>query len=583
MLESSDNLFDPGVWKPALEKYAAVTRLLVHVYDAEGQPVEPWAASNPLAALFKERPYDPGLFEQCGRRCLVRRKIREPIIVEGSHGLAVVGTSLVLDGEVVGAAVAGYVLVDFTQVYGMHRLAAESGVSFERLWHVARLLAPVPKDRLMLHGHLLQALGDALLRENLRTRTSQHDVADLELAVAEKDEFLAVLSHELRNPLASLSSAIDVIEMTTDAGMLAQSRAVMRRQVGRLTRLVDDLLQMSRITQGKLQLQKSRIALAEVVRSAVEDTLEFVEAAGHELLVNLPEEPILVHADPMRLGQVFTNLLSNAAKYTPDGGRIEISAERRASGVRVTVSDNGTGIPGEKIHTLFQMFTQLDQSIDRGYRGLGIGLSLAKSLVEMQGGRIEARSDGLGKGSEFNVWLPVVSVAEASRLSSEDRAGASTAEAKSGGDEPRDEQRRINSRDRPRCRVLVVEDNEDAANSLATLLEIMGHEIRIARDGLEGVKAAAEFRPQLVLLDIGLPKLGGYDVARRIREESWGEDVTLAAVTGWGQETDRDRAQEAGFDQHLTKPMNLETLKDLLEKVALQDAPFNRLSRRAIH
>lgn len=579
MHKSSDNLFDPGVWTPALEKYAAVTRLLVHVYDAEGQSVEPYAASNALAALFEERPYDPGLFGECARRCLVRRTAREPIIVEGSYGLAAVGTSLVLDNEVVGAAVAGYVLVDFTQVYGMHRLAEESGVSFERLWHVARRLPPVPRDRLMLNGQLLQALGDALLRENRRTRVSQHTVTDLKLAAAGKDKFLAVLSHELRNPLASLSSALDVIEMTTDARMLAQSRAVMRRQVGLLTRLVDDLLQMSRITQGKLQLQKSRIALAEIVRSSVEDTLDFINAAGHELLVNLPEEPILVDADPMRLGQVFTNLLSNAAKYTPAGGRIEVSAARRGAGVRVTVRDNGSGIPGEKIDTLFQMFTQLDQSIDRGYRGLGIGLSLAKSLVEMQGGRIEARSDGLGKGSEFNVWLPLASDEEAPRPSSENAAGTSFADAESGPDEPR----RIGARNQPQCRVLVVEDNEDAANSLAALLEVLGHETRIARDGLEGVKVAAEFRPQLVLLDIGLPKLSGYDVARRIRAESWGENVTLAAVTGWGQETDRDRAQEAGFDRHLTKPIKLETLKDLLEKAARQDAKFTRLSRRALH
>lgn len=579
MPESPNDLFDPGVWTPALEKYAAVTRLLVGVYNAEGQSVEPRGASNALAALFEERSYDPGLFEECAQRCLAQRNGREPIIVEGAYGLAVVGASLMLDDEVVGAVVAGYVLVDFTQVYGMHRLAAESGVSFERLWQVARQLPPVPRDRLMLHGQLLQALGEALLRDNLRTRLSQHNVADLELAAASKDEFLAVLSHELRNPLASLSSALDLIEMTSDPKMLAQSRAVMRRQVGRLTRLVDDLLQMSRITQGKLQLQKRRVALAEVVQSAVEDTSDFIDAAGHELVVSLPEEPLFVDADPMRLGQVFTNLLSNAAKYTPNGGRIEISAERRATGVRVTVRDNGMGIQSEKIDRLFQMFTQLDQPIDSSYHGLGIGLSLARSLVEMQGGRIEARSDGLGKGSQFNVWLPHASDEQAPRPSSESAASGTLADAKSGPDEPR----RIGARNQPQCRVLVIEDNVDAANSLAMLLEMLGHETRIAHDGLEGVRVAAEFRPQLVLLDIGLPKLGGYEVARRIRGESWGEDVTLAAVTGWGQETDRDRAEEAGFDRHLTKPMDLKTLKDLLANVALQGAKFGRLSRRAIH
>lgn len=566
---SADNLFDPGVWNPALEKYAAVTRLMVHVYDAVGHSAEPRAASNPLGELFEERSYDPGLFTECARLCLVPQKIREPVIVEGSYGLAVVGTSLVLDGTVVGAAVAGYVLVDFTQVYAMQRLAAESDVSFERLWSTARLLSPVPRDRLMLHGQVLQALGDALLRENQRTRTSQHNVVDLKLAAVSKDEFLAVLSHELRNPLASISSALDLLELTTDVRAMAQSRAVMRRQLGQLTRLIDDLMQMSRITQGKLPLQNSRIALAEVVQSAVEDTLDYMEAGGHELLVDLPEEPVFLEADPMRLGQVFTNLLTNAAKYTPDGGRIGISAERRAGGVCVTVRDNGMGIPGEKLDILFDMFTQLDQSIDRGYRGLGIGLHLAKSLVEMQGGRIEAHSAGRGKGSEFEIWLPVVSEAEAPPPSSE-AVDAFSADAESVRDEPR-----------PPCRVLVVDDNEDAAISLAMVLEMLGHQTRVAHDGLAGVEAAAEFRPQLVLLDIGLPKLGGYDVARRIREAPWGKELTLAAVTGWSQETDRDRAEEAGFDRHLTKPVKLETLKDLLENLAPPDAAFDRPFRRA--
>ena len=566
---AADNLFDPGVWNPALEKYAAVTRLVVHVYDEMGHSAEPRASTNPLGELFEERSYDPGLFRECARLCLVPREVREPIILEGSYGLAVVGTSLVLDGTVVGAAVAGYVLVDFTQVYAMRRLAAESDVSFERLWSTARLLSPVPRDRLMLHGQLLQALGDALLRENLRTRTNQRKVVGLKVAAVAKDEFLAVLSHELRNPLASLSSALDVLELTTEARTLSQSRAIMRRQLGQLTRLVDDLLQISRMTQGKLELQRSRITLSEVVQGAVEDTVDFMEAAGHELLVKIPENPVFLDADPMRLGQVFTNLLTNAAKYTPDGGRIEISAELCAVGVRIAVRDNGMGIPGEKLGILFDMFTQLDQSIDRGYRGLGIGLSLAKSLVEMQGGRIEAHSAGMGKGSEFEVWLPVASRVETPPPSSE-ATDESPAEAESGRDEPR-----------AQWRVLVVEDNEDAANSLALLLEMMGHETRLAHDGLAGVEAAAEFRPQLVLLDIGLPKLGGYDVARRIRETSFGKEVTLVAVTGWGQETDRDRAEEAGFDRHLTKPMNLETLKDLLENLVPPDAALEGSFRRA--
>lgn len=365
-----------------------------------------------------------------------------------------------------------------------------------------------------------------------------------------KDEFLAMLGHELRNPLASLANAVEILRMAQDPETVEKSRAIMQRQLAQLTRLVDDLLDVSRISQGKLRLQKSRIELAAVVHSALEDIQELVEQRGHKLSVTLPEVPIFLEADPIRLSQVLTNLLTNAAKYTPPGGHIELLVERREAGARVSVRDNGLGIPPDKLDSVFEMFGQLDRTLETTYKGLGVGLSLVKSLVELHGGTIEAHSDGLGKGSAFSVWLPLASAIEASQQGTQSGA--------------------VRAPPRATRRVLLVDDNPDVAHSLARLMEMLGHETRIAFDGLEAVEVAAVFQPHLVLLDIGLPKLDGYDTARRIRAQPWGEQMVLAAVTGWGQEVDRQQAKAAGFDHHLTKPVNIEALQALLDGVRAQ-------------
>nr|MBS0021649.1 PAS domain S-box protein [Gammaproteobacteria bacterium] len=365
-----------------------------------------------------------------------------------------------------------------------------------------------------------------------------------------KDEFLAMLGHELRNPLASLANAVEILRMVQDPETVEKSRAIMQRQLAQLTRLVDDLLDVSRISQGKLHLQRSRIELAAVVRSALEDIQELVEQRGHKLSVTFPEVPIFLEADPIRLSQVLTNLLTNAAKYTPPGGHIELLVEWREAGARVSVRDNGLGIPPDKLDSAFEMFGQLDRTLETTYKGLGVGLSLVKSLVELHGGTIEAHSDGLGKGSAFRVWLPIASTIEASQQGTQSGAVAAPPLATR--------------------RVLLVDDNPDVAHSLARLMEMLGHETRIAFDGLEAVEVAAVFQPHLVLLDIGLPKLDGYDAARRIRAQPWGEQMVLAAVTGWGQEVDRQRAKVAGFDHHLTKPVKIEALQALLDGVRTQ-------------
>jgi len=364
-----------------------------------------------------------------------------------------------------------------------------------------------------------------------------------------KNEFLATLGHELRNPLAPIRNMLEVLERADDDPVLRRrAHDTMSRQLDVIVRLVDDLLDVARITRGRLQLRMQRVDLASAVQEAVEDVQYLIDEAHHELVVRLPDETIYLDADPVRLAQTFTNLLSNAAKYTPDGGRIELEAARRDGGVRVVVRDNGLGIPPTELETIFGMFEQVDHSIERGHKGLGIGLSLVKSLVDLHGGRIEARSEGLGLGSEFVVWLPAHPPAA--------EQTAVTADADAPG------------RASGRRRVLVVDDNRDAAESLAMLLGMLGHETSIAFDGEEALGAAERFRPDLVLLDIGLPKLDGHAVARELRKKPWGARAVIVAVTGWGQESDREASRAAGCDWHVTKPLTLERIEDALRAVS---------------
>jgi CheY-like chemotaxis protein len=331
---------------------------------------------------------------------------------------------------------------------------------------------------------------------------------------------------------------------------------VIDRQVRQMTRLVDDLLDVSRISTGKIELRKRLIELAPVVDSAVEASRPLIERWGHQLTVSIPSEPIVLEADTTRLAQVLSNLLNNAAKYTQQGGRIRLTAERQRRHVLIRVEDTGIGIPRDMLSSIFDMFTQVDGSLERSEGGLGIGLTLVQRLVEMHGGTVEARSDGPGSGSEFLVRLPVA-----------EQAGQRRREAQG------DEQHAVVPVPR---RILIVDDNSDAAESLGVLLRMMGNEVYTAHDGLEAVGEAAAFEPDVALLDIGLPKLNGYEVARRIREQNGGGDIVLVALTGWGQEDDRRRSKEAGFDHHMTKPVEFSTLQRLLA----ESTPRQRDRRR---
>jgi two-component system CheB/CheR fusion protein len=375
--------------------------------------------------------------------------------------------------------------------------------------------------------------------------------AALREADRHKTEFLAILAHELRNPLVPLRNGLQILQRTSHDPVAAEPvRAMMERQLGHMIRLVDDLLDLSRISNGRIELRKERIDLMAAVQDALETCRPAIEAAGHQLALSLPPEPLWVEGDRTRLAQVFINLLNNSTRYTPRGGRIRLAAERHGSDAVVAVSDNGIGIPAEIVPRIFDMFMQADRNSEQSHGGLGIGLSLVRALVGQHGGTVSARSDGPGHGSEFAVRLPILLLA-------------------AGPAEPKEAQRESGAGAR---RILVVDDNEDGAVSLAMMLQLLGHQTRTVHDGQSAVDAATEFRPDVMLIDIGLPKLNGYQVCRRVRELSWGARAVLIALTGWGQEEDRQRSKEAGFNLHLVKPVDPIALNQMLGSLLIAPA-----------
>ncbi|AME27206.1 hybrid sensor histidine kinase/response regulator [Burkholderia sp. PAMC 26561] len=366
----------------------------------------------------------------------------------------------------------------------------------------------------------------------------------LQLINRRKDEFLATLAHELRNPLAPIQAVVELLRNKdlVDPQVL-WSRGVLERQVGQIARLVDDLMEVSRVVEGKLELRRQSMDLGDVIRQSIEGSRVLIDASAHTLKLTLPAEPIMLDADPVRLIQVFQNLVNNAAKYTPTGGAIEVSVARDGDVAIVTVRDNGIGMSPEHLPTIFGIFAQLEPGLSRSQGGLGIGLSLVESLIERHGGTVTASSKGIGQGSEFVVRLP----------RSVSRHDASQPGATS--DPP----------GRKNRRVLIIDDSEDAALSLAMLLDTDGHEVRTAHNGATGLKLLLESPADAILLDIGLPDLNGYELAEQIRQRPEGREVLLIALTGWGQPQDKINAEAAGFDLHLTKPV------DYLELLAILD------------
>jgi PAS domain S-box-containing protein len=375
----------------------------------------------------------------------------------------------------------------------------------------------------------------------------------LQEADQRKDEFLAVLAHELRNPLAPLRHALEILHLAhDDPATVEKVGGIMERQLQHMVRLIDDLLDVSRIAGNRLELRREPIDIAAVVHSALETCGPLLSQSQHSLKLTLPPHPLHVDADRGRLAQAFANLLNNAVKYTENGGRIWLTVERAGSEVLVMVRDSGIGIPENMLEPIFEMFVQVDSSLERAQGGLGIGLQLVKRIIETHGGSVVAESAGTGKGSQFTVRLPVVlAPAAITNLFVGPRGG-----------------------DRPH-RILVADDNTDAGDTLAMMLRMMGHDVCVVRDGIEALDEGSRYHPDIALLDIGMPKLNGFETARRMRTTEWGRDIVLVALTGWGQDEDRRRSQQAGFDHHMVKPVELATLETVLSQPPRPPAGVN--------
>jgi len=425
---------------------------------------------------------------------------------------------------------------------------AYAGAASASMAEAVRLLGNVTVlERPLRVPTLLSAVRSALRARQrqfqIREHLAERERAEESLRVSDqrKDEFLATLGHELRNPLAPLLSGMQLLRLGgLDETRLLRIMTIMERQVSHLVRLVDDLLEVSRITRGLMDLRHDRLDLVAVLRAAVDTCRPVLEAASHKLDIDLPDVPIPVSGDAVRLTQVFVNLLSNAAKYTNEGGQIRVRAARAGERVVVSVKDNGIGIPAAHLRTVFDMFMQVDRSSRRAQGGLGIGLTLVRTLIEMHGGRVEARSGGADKGSEFLVELPMLK-------DSVDHSEAPSA------------LRRL-----PGRRILVVDDNRDAAETLGTLLGALGATVEVAHSGQSALETLERFDPDTMLLDIGMPEMDGYEVARKIRSRPERAHTLLIALTGWGQEQDFQQTRRAGFDHHLVKPPDMDKLREIL-------------------
>jgi signal transduction histidine kinase/ActR/RegA family two-component response regulator len=427
-----------------------------------------------------------------------------------------------------------------------------AGSALETLGNVTLLERPVRV------GALVSAVRSALRARERQYQTRAH-LRERDEASERKDHFLATLAHELRNPLAPIRNSLNLMRLSGAGQIPSAVCEIMERQVDHMVRLVDDLMEVSRITRGKIELRRGTVELAAIIHVALETSRPLIDAAGHQLTVKLPAEPLVMDADPMRLAQVFSNLLNNAAKYTDPGGSISLTARRDGYEAVVTVSDSGIGIPADALPSVFEMFSQVDAGDTRSQTGLGIGLTLARSLIEIHGGTVNAASEGRGRGSQFVVRLPL---------------GGAGAIAAPGA--PNREAEKLQAVPR----VLLADDNRDAADTLGALLQVIGAEVRVTHDGRAALDAYDAFQPGVVVLDLGMPGMDGYEVARRIRRRVGAAPVMLVALTGWGQSRDRSLSQAAGFDHHLIKPVNIETLRALLATVTHDASGNSELRRR---
>jgi signal transduction histidine kinase len=528
--------FNVEAWRPALETYGRVTRLTTILFDATAQivcgPIPPSALFDALA----EAPSDTGLFTDCAQACLRAQDGRATVTVTERSGLAVAGTALVVNDEIVGAAVAGYHLVDFPQVVAIQRLAAEAGVPFPTLWDVVRRDAPVSRTRFVVEGELLRVLGETILRETDRTRQYEVVASELRAAAAAKDEFMAVLSHELRTPLTPILGWARMLKLG-DPSRVARAADVIERNARLQSKLVEDLLDLTRVAREHVPLDMRIVDLNDAIRVAVDAYLEGANQKGLALQVIDAGELLLMRADPNRLQQIVRNVIANALKFTPVGGRITVTLTKDAETGVVQIRDTGEGIAADFLPSVFDLFRQQERGTRRHHEGLGIGLALVKRLTELHGGQVAIASAGVGQGTEVTLRFPLTMEADRARpVPLYDPGGV---RLKLDG-----------------LRVLIVDDMDDARESTQLILERLGADVVVASDGAQALEVVAAAEPDVVLCDLRMPHMDGFEFLRALRENKGLYSPPVIAITALASRDDHLRTTRAGFEGHLDKPFD---------------------------
>lgn len=545
----ADRLFNVDVWRPALETFGAVTHLTVALYNEQQHIVCGPFPPTPLFTFMEAHGTDPGLFAECAGRCVAQGDTRPAIIVNPAHGLAVVGTSLLLEGEIVGAAVAGYALTDFADSTAISRLARQIGVPFRPLWDLARQQQPLPHRRIVLIGELLQVLGDSLLRENLRTRQYAELVAGLEETATEKDDFLAVLSHELRSPLTPILGWARILKGSTDPALATRAAEAIERNALMQLDMVGDLLDLNRTLRRAMVLDLKAVELCDAIALAVEAVADLAGRKHVEVLFQPCDSPTVMKGDATRLQQVFRNVLVNAIKFTSAGGSVTIAVTRAAERAEIHVVDTGEGIAAAFLPHAFEIFRQQNPAAGRAQGGLGIGLALVKQLVDAHGGAVTIDSEGTGRGTTVTLTFPLTSEAGGAEV---DRLPMAWEPNVLEG-----------------LRVLVVEDIDDVRESTCVMLERVGADVVTARDGSEALGVVNARPIDVVLCDLNMPGMNGFQFIAQLAGQ---DHPPVIAVSALATVVDHQRTQAAGFDGHLDKPFDdvrlLATLGDVLNRRA---------------